>query len=240
MPTLALFNPRPHIEQVRLPNGQSCFVIDDALVEPERLVELAVAHRDAFSPVNFSAYPGNYLPMPLEVIERLNGFFTEHLRRAFDARRTLNVHCRLSMVTLPPHALRPYQSICHSDGQNLDPGQSIQACVLYLFKDEGLGGTSFYEPARSAQETAYLFHDASTLTAQAFTHKYGIEQGYLCASNAWFTHIGRIPAKWNRIIFYDGSMLHSGDIFAPEKLSDDPQRGRLTLNGFFTSRRNAA
>ncbi|GAH33624.1 unnamed protein product, partial [marine sediment metagenome] len=55
----------------------------------------------------------------------------------------------------------------------------------------------------------------------------------------WFVHIGRVAAKWNRIVFYDGSMLHSGDIFAPDRLSADPLRGRLTLNGFFTSRRNA-
>ena len=40
------------------------------------------------------------------------------------------------------------------------------------------------------------------------------------------------------MIFYDGSILHSGDILAPEKLSADPRIGRLTLNGFFTSRRN--
>jgi hypothetical protein len=46
-------------------------------------------------------------------------------------------------------------------------------------------------------------------------------------------------AKWNRLIFYDGAMLHSGDIRRPEKLSADPRAGRLTLNGFFTSRRHA-
>jgi len=48
-----------------------------------------------------------------------------------------------------------------------------------------------------------------------------------------------IDAKWNRLIFYDGAMLHSGDIRLPERLSADPRRGRLTLNGFFTSRRHA-
>jgi len=49
-----------------------------------------------------------------------------------------------------------------------------------------------------------------------------------------------IPAKWNRLIFYDGGVLHSGDITAPQKLSNDPVAGRLTLNGFFTCRRNVA
>ncbi len=69
------------------------------------------------NPVNFSAYPGNYLEMPAPVAARLGDFFSEHLRRAFDARRILHMQCRLSLVTLPPQALRPYQSICHADGQ---------------------------------------------------------------------------------------------------------------------------
>ena len=237
---VAVFNPRPQIERVRLRNDRFCYVIDDALVDPEALVQFAAANRAVFSSVDFSAYPGSYLGMPAPIALRLSEFFTEHLRREFDARRMLRMQCRLSMVTLPPQALKPFQSICHADGQHIEASHSIQASVLYLFKDEGLGGTSFYEPARSPREMVELFRDAHGLSAQAFTHKYGIAQGYLCGSNEWFTQVGSVAAKWNRIVFYDGSMLHSGDIFAPEKLSDDPLSGRLTLNGFFTSRRNAA
>jgi AcrR family transcriptional regulator len=59
----------------------------------------------------------------------------EHMRSLFDARRLEQMHCRLSMVTLPPHALRPYQWLCHSDRYDLDAMRSIQASVLYLFKD---------------------------------------------------------------------------------------------------------
>jgi hypothetical protein len=241
MKQLAVFNPRPRIERVRLLNDRFCYVVDEALVDPDALVELAVRNRAVFNPVHFSAYPGNYLEMPAPIAARLNDFFVQHLRRAFDARRTVHVQCRLSMVTLPPSALRPFQTICHTDGQHLDPRQhSIQASVLYLFKDESLGGTSFYAPVRSADETARLFRDANTLSSEAFTQKYGIARSYICASNDWFAHVGRVAAKWNRIVFYDGNLLHSGDIFSPEKLSADPLAGRLTLNGFFTSRRNAA
>jgi len=235
-----VFNPRPQIERVRLHNGKSCFVIDDALIDPDALVQFAVTHREKFSPVDYSAYPGRSLEMPALVAARFNDFFVAHLRREFDARRTLRARCRLSMVTLPPHMLRPFQSICHTDGQHIDAGQSIQASVLYLFKDESLGGTSFYEPARPLSEMIELFRDSQQLSAPAFTQKYGIKQEYITTSNDWFTQVGRVAAKWNRVVFYEGSILHSGDIFAPERLSDDPLSGRLTLNGFFTSRRNAA
>ncbi len=32
------FNPEPRIEQVRFSSGLSCFVVDDALLDPEQLV----------------------------------------------------------------------------------------------------------------------------------------------------------------------------------------------------------
>jgi len=48
-----------------------------------------------------------------------------------------------------------------------------------------------------------------------------------------------VPARWNRMIFYAGTIFHSGEIAHPQLLTDDPRTGRLTLNGFFTCRRSA-
>jgi uncharacterized protein DUF6445 len=234
-----MFNPNPKLQIVPLKNGNRCVVIDDALIDPELLIHSVAYQSEPFRPVDFNAYPGIYLFAPPAVVEALKDFFTQHVRRLFDARRTLQTHCRYSMVTLPAHALRPYQWMCHRDSQSIDAHESIQASVLYLFKDESLGGTSFYEPARSEEETALLFSDATALSPEDFTTKYAIKPGYLHRSNQYFRQVGSVAAKWNRLIFYDGSMLHSGDIFAPEKLTPDPLKGRLTLNGFFTSRRNA-
>ena len=39
-------------------------------------------------------------------------------------------------------------------------------------------------------------------------------------------------------LFFDGWILHSGDIPQPQRLIADPLTGRLTFNGFFTSRRH--
>jgi hypothetical protein len=38
------------------------------------------------------------------------------------------------------------------------------------------------------------------------------------------------------VVFYDGDIYRSGDIFNVDKLSADPQVGRLTVNGFFPAR----
>jgi hypothetical protein len=237
---LIAFNPRPRIELISLFPGQGYAVIDDALLEPERLVEFAAARSDAFHSVDYNAYPGILLPTPGAISTALNDFFCEHVRRYFDARRVQHMHSRLALVTLPPETLRPWQCIPHTDRfSHLTNEQSIQASVLYLFDDPGLGGTSFYQPSLPPREIENLFEDANRLPAAEFVQRYDIAQGYTCDSNRGFRRVGGVAAKWNRLIFYDGAMLHSGDILAPERLSADPRKGRLTLNGFFTSRRRA-
>lgn len=233
------FNPRPRIEPLALDDGRTCHVVDDVLLEPERVRQWAVARSDAFHAVDFNAYPGTYLMPPAALEQALHAFFLTHIRPLFGARRLLRMHCRFGMVTLAPGALKPYQWLCHSDQVNPDPGHSIQASVLYLFADPALGGTSFYTPTHNARETAVLFDDTVSLPAAEFTRRYGIAPGYMLGSNAYFSCIGSVPARWNRMIFYDGSMLHSGDIRHPERLTSDPLDGRLTLNGFYTCRRHA-
>jgi|SRR5450432_2121186 Family of unknown function (DUF6445) len=235
-----MFNPNPQLQIIQFDHRHRCIVVDDALIAPQKLRQFAVAQRSAFRPVDFNAYPGVYLPVSQELAAGLDAFFRQYVRSLFDARRLLQMHVRFSMVTLPPDALRPYQWLCHSDNNGVAPQESIQASVLYLFDDENLGGTSFYEAIRPADEMAVLFNDATRLSGDAFTERYGIKPGYMLGSNRYFARVGGIPAKWNRMIFYDGSLLHSGDILAPEKLSGDPAAGRLTLNGFFTCSRSAA
>ena len=240
MPAEAVFHKDPRIERVALDNGDTCYVVDDALCEPERFVDWAAARRAEFRPVDFNAYPGTYRMMPAAIETALEDFFNQHMRGCFDARRMKKMHCRLSMVTLPPEALRPFQWLCHSDRFGLGPAESIQATVLYLFKDTALGGTSFYAPRRPREETAALFADSTSLSNEAFAQRHGIAPGYMRESNAYFERIGSVPARWNRLIFYDGSLLHSGDIPSEDRLSDYPTIGRLTFNGFFVSRRHAA
>ncbi len=238
--SLIEFNPNPRIERVPIVDEQCCYVIDDALRDPERLVDFATWQRAAFHSVDYNAYPGLLLPTPGIISDKLNAFFVDHVRRFFDARRVVHMHSRLALVTLPPEQLRPYQRICHSDTFSPNPQHSLQASVLYLFRDESLGGTSFYVPKLSPQETRQLFSDAASMPNAQFRQRYDIQPGYLCESNRYFDRVAGVPAKWNRLIFYDGGLLHSGDIHAPEKMNADPRSGRLTLNGFFTSRRRAA
>lgn len=234
-----MFNPHPRTSIIALGGESRCLIFDDVLLEPQRLVDVAVAQRERFQLSGNNAFPGPELRMPDAFSAALDGFFALHARRPLGGRRTLRAYSRLSLVTLQPEQLAPTQWICHRDRMELEPGRCVAACVLYLFEDASLGGTGFYRTRRSALDTARLVHDSGTLDRAAFAAKYGIAAAYPTASNDWFDKLASVPARFNRAIFYDGMQFHSGDIVAPERLSEDPRQGRLTLNGFFTCRQAA-
>jgi Family of unknown function (DUF6445) len=144
------------------------------------------------------------------------------------------------MVTLAPRELRPPQWQCHRDRLGpVPPGLKLAAMVAYLFRDAALGGTSFYRPLQSATDTDRMIDDAGRMTPAEFSTRYGLEPGYLCGSNRYFERLVSIPAAWNRMLFYNSDLFHSGDITTPRRLSADPRSGRLTINGFFTCRAGA-
>lgn len=203
------------------------------------MVDYAIAHRASFAMAPFNAYPGIEFHLPAALSAQLDDFFRLHIRRHLHGRRTLQMYSRLSMVTLAPHQLSPIQWLCHRDRMGVPPDQCVAASVLYLFNDENLGGTSFYTPKGTAAETENLMRFAAIATPEAFTAETGVAPGYLLDSIAHFERVCTVPARWNRMIFYDGSQFHSPDIRAPEKLSADLASGRLTLNGFYTCSRTA-
>ena len=235
-----LFNLQPWVQRLEFGDGRICLVVDDALREPEHLRQIAVQRRDEFVHAPYNAYPGIELPIAGDLPRQLDEFFARHVRAQLGGRRTLKMNCRLAMATTPPRRLQPRQWICHRDSAWVDPLQAISASVLYLFDDASLGGTSFYAPRIPANEVDQLVHDSGTMDAAEFSARRGLQASYMDASNAYFERVGRVPAKWNRIIFYDGRMFHSGEIGGPAALTGDPMTGRLTLNGFFTCRRSAS
>ena len=231
------FNPTPTLSAVPLPGGFEVVVIDDMLLDPDGLV--AWAREQAFQPPAGYPYPGVVVGAPQDLSDRFADHFAQHARTRLQARRTLAHEVRLSMVTTPPAQLDPRQWQCHRDRVSMDPATLYVASVLYLFRDPALGGTSFYVPRQSPGATDRIQHDSQTLSAPAFTARYGLTAGYMDGSNAFFECVARVPAAWNRMILYDAGFFHSGDIGRPELLTTDPAIGRLTLNCFFTCRRQA-
>ena len=232
------FNPAPRISAVALPGGFHVVVIDDVLLDPAGLVERAA--RCTFSAPRHFFYPGLIAPAPSGLTARFADFFAQHARTRLQARRTLSHDVRLSMVTTPPSQLDPRQWQCHRDEVSRDPTIMFAASVLYLFHDPALGGTSFYVPRQSDAATDRILNDSATLGAEQFSARYGLTASYMDGSNPYFECVARVPAAWNRMILYDAGYFHSGDIGRPDLVTADPATGRLTVNGFFTCRRQAS
>jgi hypothetical protein len=235
-----VFNPRPTLSQVPIGDSAVCVVIDHALEDPQALVELSLRHRSAFTRAEANAFPGLELPLPGSVIERFSESFAQHARSAVGARRVLRASGRLSMVTLLPSQLAPVQRLCHRDRLGNAPDECVGAGVLYLFHDQSLGGTSFFRPRPEAGDIDARMRHWSQIDNATFDSETGWPPAYMTQSNAYFDKTAEVPARWNRLIFYDGSRFHTSHIEQPQRLSEDPVRGRLTINLFFVCRRRAA
>lgn len=236
-----MFNSAPaaSVLAVHIAGPQYCYVIDNALERPEEWVAFAADHREQFVAPPRNAYPGLEMRMPEPISDQFNAFFMQYIRGLFQVRRSLQMYSRLSLVTTPPQALQPNQWLCHSDVQQMPPDQRRLASVLYLFKDAGFGGTNFYAARRPTPEVQAMVKDSKSLSGEDFARKHGIAPGYPTASNAYYEKLLTIAPQWNRLIFYDGAILHSSDTQAPPAHCTDPRQGRLTLNGFFDCKRTA-
>lgn len=229
------FNPAARVQVMAIGPGRRCVVVDDALAQPEGVRAWAATQR--FQPPAGYPYPGLVCDVPGEMHARIADFFSQHVRGHLGVRRALELSVRLSVIDTPPEQLAPVQWMCHRD-RLVEQGSDLlfAACVLYLFHDETLGGTAFYEPRQSIALTEQLVADSQQMDAHGFGSRYGLQPSYMADSNAYFERTARVPAAWNRLIFYDGSAFHSAEV-DPTRLLSHPLQGRLTLNSFITCRR---
>lgn len=228
------FNPAARVQVVAIGPSRPCVVVDDALANPEGLRAWAATQR--FLPPAGYPYPGRVCDVPDEMSARIADFFSRHVRAHLGVRRALELSVRLSVIDTPPEQLAPVQWMCHRDRLADERGDLLfAASVLYLFHDQTLGGTAFYEPRQTIAATEQLVADSQQLNAHDFGARYGLQPSYMADSNAYFERTARVPAAWNRLIFYDGSAFHSAEV-DPARLWSHPVQGRLTLNSFITCR----
>jgi hypothetical protein len=230
-------NPKARLEALQLSDGSTVYVVDDFAQDPEALAALAELNGGQFQLLPGHPYPGPQLSLTDGLAAPLGAYFDQHLRRRLGAGDGMGMFGRFSRVTQDPATLDPRQRICHRDDSGIGPDEMISASVHYLFKDERLGGTVFFRSRMSEAETRQFMHDSTTLDGGSFSDKYGIAPGYMTESNRYFEVIGRVAARWNRAIFYDGSIFHSGDIGRAPLAAYREGAGRLTVNAFFKSRR---
>ena len=229
-------NPQATIELRQIDDDNICVVVDDFLINPESAVEYAALYADRFD-IPHRSYPGLVAEIRPAFTEGIQRFVRSSMSKHFPfLRGGIDAYSLFSMTTLKPDELSNLQRLCHSDPRTR-LGRANYAGLLYLFKDESLGGTGFYrwrDRPTMEKATALELQDPDAALAFLKEHypTYRAPPCYMTESNEIAELIDVVPAKFNRWVFYSGDLPHSAYITSPEKLSDDFHVGRLTLNCF--------
>ena len=61
-------------------------------------------------------------------------------------------------------------------------------------------------------------------------------QGYLSGSISLFEQVFKVDAKFNRLVIYQGNLLHSANIYSEQSCLADAKKGRLSIASFASVR----
>lgn len=208
-------------------------VIDDFSGAAGDIIDLA----EQLEP--FPAIEGNYYPGLRRIITEADGPANEYVELtckrmaqfiagAFDVGVFDLIEASFSMVTARPSDLSPPQRAPHFD--TTDPKHYA---VLHYLNVPAESGTAFYRQRSTGIERL------TEANVAAFVQAAGREaallapdSGYIQGSDQFFEQIGSVEAVPDRLIIYQGSLLHSGIIPPGMNFSADPRAGRLTANIF--------
>jgi hypothetical protein len=242
MPSLPLIEINPdllvRIEQIA--DGHVCVIVDDFLKRPHDIVEFAVNNATAFS-IPKVGYPGPLLNVDDDAMTDVYRFIRSRMGQQFSfLKGGMWLSTFLSMATLQPDNLANLQRLCHTDPRDRMDRRNY-AALVYLFENEALGGTGFYQwKERELIEQATVLESEDPAKALAFLQDhfatYAKPACYITESNEIAELVSKIPARFNRMIFYSGDVPHSAAIASPELLTKDFSKGRLTLNSFASVR----
>ena len=228
-------NPARDVQTLQIGNERNAvIVIDDFLVEPDALVELAATSARFAIPNNW--YPGlraEPLPEPyvIAVIQALHQVIGEVFGLPTEGGVQANTY--FGIATLAPERLSPLQRLPHFDTPN-----PRQIALLHYLCDASHGGTSFFRHRATGLES--MAEDG----ARAYFEKVNAEVGrsgprparYMSGDDDLYQEVGRVEARFNRMIIYRSRVLHSANVNFAMGLSSDPRAGRLTANTFLTYR----
>ncbi len=214
--------------------GHKVVQVDGATGDPDAAVALAAA----LAP--FPRGPNPNYPGVRRVVDECDtdafGYVTALLRAlspfiagAFDCDGFDLVEASFSIVTTPPAQLSPQQRMPHYD--SIDPRDL--AVMHYLGTAPG-SGTAFFRQRATAIEAVDPANAAAFVAAARRAAPQA--RGYIHGSDAAFEEIGRVAAVRDRVVIYQGALLHSGIIPDTLPLDPDPHRGRLTTNIFIRTR----
>lgn len=231
-PTFPIRMP-PDVRSVNI-GGQRIVFIDDFLQDPRALVE--AASRSRFEAPGGRAeqkgYPGLRADAPAAYTQALTELLDPLAKVNFQVPEQLDVKVGLSafsLTTTLPDELGPMQRVPHFDAST----PHYMAALLWLC-DEGHGGTGFYRHNATGLQRITAENRERYLDAcHEELNRRRPPARYFDRSDDRYTFLGMMPARFNRLVVYPGSLLHSACIHPARSLSSDPRQGRLTVNTFY-------
>ena len=218
----------------RVGNEQAPVVVIDGFAR--RIAEIR-SLAAALTP--FPRIAGNYYPGRRRIISAEDGAADAYARQlcedaapliggAFGIQSFSLVEASFSLVTTPPHELEPMQRVPHFD--TVDP--NYLALLHYVNVAEDTGTAFFRHRATGVERVTERNLPRFIPAMEAEMAMLPSDAGYIHGSNRFFEQIGAVEAVPDRLLIYQGSLLHSGIIPPGMALHDDPVHGRLTANLF--------
>lgn len=219
----------------RFGTGQSpVVVIDEFSGDWEGVARLA----DALAPFPRVA-ERSYYPGVRRVITRLDAEADAYVERtcqiaarfiagAFDVDGFDLVEASFSIVSARPSELQSAQRAPHFD--STDP--KYYALLHFLRVPAGTGTAFYRQRSTGIEQVTDDNVDLFVANARAAAASLPKDRGYIVASDEFYEQIGVIEAQPDRLLIYQGSLLHSGIIPEGMTFSADPREGRLTANLF--------
>ena len=228
--------------RVDLGGGREVLVYDNFLSQPDQVRAYGQARMPEFVHNKANKFPGIEYVLPDDCVSGVRDWVRNHLIKQFAVMRGgLSLLARMSLVSMPPEQLAWGQRFCHRDSVNADPAKRLLAGVLYLFDDPLLGGTSFFDlhDESAFREMNMLYRGRRYAELMSRYPGFFESPAYMTGDNRFFSLLATVPPAFNRAIFYDGSIYHSGDIRAPSRLAGTYEAGRATVNFFIEGLRSA-
>ena len=142
------------------------------------------------------------------------------------------VEASFSMVTLKPTELTPPQRAPH-----FDTTDQKDLALLHFLRAPPNSGTAFFrQRATGIERVTEINVSAYVPVAEVQIPQLPSDSGYFHGSDEFFEQIGAVEAIPDRLIIFQGSLLHSGIIPPDMPLTADPRQGRLTANIFVRGR----
>ncbi|WP_019026347.1 DUF6445 family protein [Colwellia piezophila] len=226
-------NPELTIKEVAIPHTNlKVYIIDNFLLSAQSSVNFAknIAY---FNPMHAdnSYYPGVRDNMPEPYIRLLQTFFQNEImpKLAGQQNNTIKVHKSLmSLVTCPPSQLLTEQKMPH-----VDSCKNNEYAFIHYLSGAELGGTSIY---RYLPKDIIQLHESDEVILDEMLSAVRAEKsehsGYITQSTSLFEQVLSIDAKFNRLVIYQGNLLHGANLVSKASYSGDLENGRLSITSF--------